>query len=174
MTDGRNGFDIPSFEDDADLARRDRREATATFEVIENEMVPSFYGRGDDGLPHDWIDRIKSNWATLGWNVIASRMVRDYVTTLYEPAAVDSDTLTADDASPARELAAWKQRVRDAWPEVRITLSDGCEPDDRGTAGRRTTPWLPPSTPGRSPRTSWRSRSCTVRCCRTVRSTSVT
>ena len=37
--------------------------------MIENEMVPPFYGRGDDGLPHDWIDRMTKNWATLGWNV---------------------------------------------------------------------------------------------------------
>ena len=35
MTDGTNGFDIPSYEGDDDLARRDHREANATFDVIE-------------------------------------------------------------------------------------------------------------------------------------------
>ncbi len=128
MSAERNGFDIASFDDDVDLERRDRREASAAFTVIEREIVPSFYGRGDDGLPHDWLDRITTNWATLGWKVTASRMVRDYVTQYYEPAAVSSEAITADGARPARELAAWKQRVREAWPAVKVDI-DPAESD---------------------------------------------
>ena len=135
MTADRNGFDIPSFDGDPDLERRDRREASATFDVIENQIVRSFYDRGDDGVPHDWIDRITTNWATLGWNVIAGRMVRDYVTQYYEPAAVSSDALTADMAAPARQLADWKRRVADAWSGVRITLDASLSHLDPGSAG---------------------------------------
>ena len=134
MTDGDNGFDIASF-DDPDLDRRDRREASAAFSVIENQIVPSFYTRYDDGLPHGWIEKIKSNWSTLGWKVIASRMVRDYVTEFYEPAAVDSDVLTADSAAPARELAAWKQRIAAAWPTVSVAFADDSGLDDDVAAG---------------------------------------
>ena len=48
-------------------------------------------------------------------------MVREYVTELYVPAAASSLALTdADGFGPARELAAWKRRVIDAWPQVRI------------------------------------------------------
>jgi starch phosphorylase len=135
MSADRNGFDIPSFEDDPDLDRRDRREASATFDVIEHQIVPSFYGRGDDGVPHDWIDRIITNWTTLGWNAIAGRMVRDYVTLFYEPAAVSSDAITADAAGPARELAEWKARVTEAWPGVRITLDPAQSSVEPGVAG---------------------------------------
>jgi starch phosphorylase len=137
MSGYRNGFDIPSFDDDLDLERRDRREASATFDVIENQIVPSFYGRGDDGIPHDWLDRITTNWATLGWNVIASRMVRDYVTEFYEPAARNSDALTADAAGPARELAQWKRRATDAWPGVRIHLDVADSQIEPGEAGQK-------------------------------------
>ncbi len=126
MTDGTNGFDIPSFEDDHDDASRDRRESTAAFEVIENQIVPAFYDRGDDGLPHRWLDRMTANWATLGWRVIASRMVRDYVTVLYEPAARASTALVVDGGEPARQLAAWKRATADAWPGVSVTV--GLEP----------------------------------------------
>ncbi len=135
MSDGENGFDITSFEDDLDLDRRDRREAAATFEVIENEIVPLFYARHDDGIPHGWIDKIKTNWATLGWNVIAGRMVRDYVTEYYEPAAIGTISMTADNAAPARDLAAWKQRVHAAWPQVALRLVDEASNMDAGAAG---------------------------------------
>ena len=134
MSADRNGFDIASFDHDTDYERRDRREASDAFDVIENRIVPSFYGRGDDGLPHDWIDRITTNWMTLGWNVIATRMVRDYVTEYYEPAAISSDAISADGAGPARELAAWKQRVAEAWPGVAVTIDVGESSLDPGAA----------------------------------------
>jgi starch phosphorylase len=134
MSDGENGFDITSFDDDPDLDRRDRREASAAFEVIERKIVPLFYGRHDDGLPHGWIEKITTNWATLGWNVIAGRMVRDYVTEYYEPAAIGTRTMTADAGAPARELVAWKQHVVAAWPTVGISLVDDGSSSDRGAA----------------------------------------
>jgi glycogen phosphorylase len=99
MSDGDNGFDIASFDDDPDLERRDRRETSAAFEVIEDEIIPLYYARHENGLPHGWIEKIKTNWTTLGWKVIAGRMVRDYVTEYYEPAAIGTNTMTADAGS---------------------------------------------------------------------------
>ena len=112
MTDGTNGFDIPSFDHDDDDKRRDHREANATFDVIENRIVPMYYDRGDDGIPHRWLEFVANNWATLGWNVNASRMVRDYVTELYEPAAASARARTTDGGAGARELADWKAARR--------------------------------------------------------------
>jgi hypothetical protein len=80
MSDGANGWDIPSFDDDHDEHRRDRRECAATLDLVEHELIPQFFDRTADGVPHRWVARMKTNWATLGWNVVASRMVRDYVT----------------------------------------------------------------------------------------------
>ena len=124
MSDGTNGFDIPSFEDDLDHERRDQREAAATFDVLEQQLVPLYYDAGSDGIPHGWIARIKANWATLGWNVIAGRMVRDYTTALYEPAAAAADTAVADDGAGARELAAWRAGVTAVWDGVDVSISD--------------------------------------------------
>jgi glycogen phosphorylase len=57
-------------------------------------------------------------------------MVGDYVTELYAPAARASRALASDGNGTARALAAWKARVRQAWPEVRIehVEADGAEP----------------------------------------------
>ena len=138
MSNGTNGFDIASFDDDHDDARRDQREANATYEVLEQRLVPLYYDTGDDGLPHGWIDRIKDNWISLGWNVIAGRMVRDYTTQLYEPAASAGDTATLDDAAVARQLAAWRVRIASAWSDVTVTVEDGSELGD-GIAGEHRT-----------------------------------
>lgn len=118
--DGANGWAIPSADDDPDLARRDEREALALFSILENEVVPSFYERDAHGCSPSWCDRIRHGWVTLGPYVTASRMVRDYVTRLYEPAAAADRRLSADGAAGAKALAAWKQRVAMSWPQVRL------------------------------------------------------
>ena len=138
MSNGTNGFDIASFEDDHDGGRRDQREANATFEVLERQLVPLYYETGDDGLPHGWIDRIKDNWISLGWNVIAGRMVRDYTTALYEPAASAGDAAVSDDAASARDLAAWRSRVTSAWSSVAVAVDPASELTD-GVAGQART-----------------------------------
>jgi starch phosphorylase len=131
--DGQNGWAIPSADDDPDIGRRDEREAAALFAILEREVVPLFYERTNE-LPHGWIARIKSSWASLGPLVTASRMVRQYVTELYEPAATAADAVAADGAVRARELAAWTQRVAAAWPGVQVVAVEA-PGDDVVTAG---------------------------------------
>jgi glycogen phosphorylase len=118
--DGSNGWAIASADDDPDLGRRDQREATSLFGLLEREIVPLFYDRDADDVPQGWIEKMKDNWRSLGPYVTAARMVRDYTTELYEPAAESADTLRADGAARGKELAHWKRRVIDAWPQVKI------------------------------------------------------
>jgi starch phosphorylase len=135
LSDGDNGWVIVSADDDPDSGRRDQREVMSLFGLLEQEIIPLFYdtGNGRDSLPKGWIDKILHSWSTLGPKVTASRMVRDYVTALYEPAALGHVAANAKGAAAARELAAWKHRVRDGWPAVRI---DGLDtPTGEGRAG---------------------------------------
>jgi starch phosphorylase len=116
--DGENGWAIHSADDDPDDARRDAKEAASLFALLEREVVPLFYGGDRRGLPHGWIAKVKHNWASLGPKVTAARMVRDYVTELYEPAAAQAAAVDGPGHKPARELAAWKQHVKAGWGQV--------------------------------------------------------
>jgi starch phosphorylase len=119
--DGANGWDIPSADGVADPVRRDDLEATALYELLAKSVSPLFYDRDADGIPLGWVERIRHTLRSLGPKVQAERMVREYVSTLYVPAAVASRNLgDADGFGPAQELAAWKERVVAAWPQVRV------------------------------------------------------
>ena len=119
--DGGNGWEIPSADGVADAARRDALEATALYELLGKSVAPLFYDRDQDGVPQGWVERIRHTFRSLGPKVQAERMVREYVTALYVPAAVASRNLADGEGfGPARELAAWKRRVVQAWPQVRI------------------------------------------------------
>ncbi len=119
MYDGHNGWAIPTADGVTDPDHRDDLEATALYDLLENTVAPLFYDRDDDGHPARWIEMVRHTLQTLGPKVLASRMVRDYVLGLYAPAARSSSALD-DGYQGARELAAWKQRVRTSWSAVRV------------------------------------------------------
>jgi starch phosphorylase len=133
--DGGNGWEIPSADGVADIARRDELEAQALYELLAKSVAPLFYERDGDDVPQGWVDRIRHTLRSLGPKVQAERMVREYVTALYVPAAASSRALTDSDGfGPARELAAWKKRVIAAWPQVRI---EHVESEAAGSMGQR-------------------------------------
>jgi glycogen phosphorylase len=128
--DGGNGWEIPTAEGVADPDRRDELEASALYELLAKSVAPLFYDAAADGVPHGWIEMVRHGLRSLGPLVRADRMVGDYVANLYAPAARASRALAADANQPARDLAAWKDRVRRAWGGVRIehVEADGAEP----------------------------------------------
>lgn len=118
--DGENGWAIPTADGVDDVDRRDDLEAAALYDLVEHQVAQRFYDRDDRGLPARWLEMVRHTLATLGPKVQATRMVADYVRFLYVPATAAGRALAGSDHRGARELAAWKGRVRDAWPHVRV------------------------------------------------------
>ena len=113
------GWEIPSAEGVDGADRRDDLEAKALYDIIENEIVPRFYDLDVYGLPERWIQMIRETIAGLAPKVVASRMVREYVTNLYTYASASS--LAVDSwAGGAESLAGWKRRIRGGWPTVAV------------------------------------------------------
>jgi starch phosphorylase len=139
--DGENGWEIPSADDVADAARRDELESATLYDLLEQVVAPLFYETNGDGQPQRWLEMVAHTFAGLGPRAHAARMVREYVETMYVPAARASRALAgaADQPpfAPARELAAWKHRVRSAWASVKI------EHIEAGDGERGPGEWLP-------------------------------
>lgn len=135
--DGENGWAITSAELISDDGRRDEVEANSLFELLEHQIVPLFYDRYAGPVPRRWTAKVKTAMASLGPQVVAARMVRDYTERLYEPTAARTDAMARDQWGPARDLAGWKQRVGTAWTGVGIESveTNGAVPD---LGGRHT------------------------------------
>lgn len=85
--DGSNGFAIGRGTSHVSEEVTDQRDADALYQVLEEEVVPAFYRRDVDGLPREWIRRMINSIATLAWRFSSDRMVMDYATNCYVPAA---------------------------------------------------------------------------------------
>lgn len=85
--DGSNGFAVGSGTSHADEAITDDRDAGDLGRVLEEQVIPLYYDRDDDGLPQQWIKRMKNSISSLAWRFSAHRMVADYACKAYIPAA---------------------------------------------------------------------------------------
>jgi starch phosphorylase len=85
--DGSNGFAIGTGRAHVNTEIQDARDAADLLKVLRNEVLPLYYDRDRDDLPQEWVKRMKRAVRTLGWRFNADRMVMDYVTHSYVPAA---------------------------------------------------------------------------------------
>lgn len=81
----KNGWGIVSSTKEGDA--QDEVEANMMYEILEEQIVPLYYKRNPDGLPHDWIQVAKEAVRTVAPKFSARRMLIDYVEKLYSPAA---------------------------------------------------------------------------------------
>lgn len=124
MYDGENGWSIPTADGVRDEHRRDDLEASALYELLERAVLPRFYDRDHDGLPVRWMEMVRHTLRTLGPQVLASRMVRDYAVDYYAPTASAYEALSDNDFKGARELSVYRRRVESAWPSVKVLQVD--------------------------------------------------
>jgi starch phosphorylase len=137
MYDGANGWAIPTAAEGIDPETRDEQEAGALYDLIENQVRSRFYDVDRDKLPRRWLEMVRHTLQSLGPQVLASRMVRDYVVQLYAPAASSSKAMAADGYAGARDLAAWTARVRAAWPHVTVNHVESSGVADAPELGQR-------------------------------------
>jgi starch phosphorylase len=85
--DGLNGFGIGTGKTHSNPSIHDLRDGEDLYTTLREEVIPLYYQRDRDGLPRGWIKRMKRTIRTLGWRFNADRMVMDYVSKCYVPAA---------------------------------------------------------------------------------------
>ncbi len=118
------GWAIGKGETYSDPNYQDQVEAEAFYDVLERDVIPTFYDRGPDRLPRRWIERMKASIANLCPFINTNRMVRDYTCQFYVKAHQEYSKLEAQGAARARSLAAWMARLRRQWSDVRIESVD--------------------------------------------------
>ncbi len=85
--DGENGFAIGDGSSHSSDEITDARDSEYLYETLENQVIPLFYDRDDDGLAQEWIQRMKNSISSLAWRFSSHRMLMDYTKACYVPAA---------------------------------------------------------------------------------------
>jgi len=98
----------------------DAAEAEALYERLEQEVIPEFYTRNEQGLPTAWVARIRESMARLTPRFSASRTVRQYTEHHYLPSADAFRLRAADQGAAARKQVDWQNALAQKWAAFRF------------------------------------------------------
>ena len=98
-------------------------DAESLYDVLENEIIPRFYDRDDDGVPRGWIASMKQSMSTLAPTWDSLRMTRDYTESYYLPGFAKVRQLQSGGAKSARDRAKELARLRESWPSTGVKVT---------------------------------------------------
>lgn len=114
------GWKLPMERTFEDQNFQNELDAELIYNTIENEIIPKYYNRGTDNIPHEWLNSVKICIADIASNFTTNRMLADYQERFYDKLFARNTKMRAENFQMAREIAAWKRKVSNAWDKVRI------------------------------------------------------
>jgi len=129
------GWSIGHGEVYQDYGAQDSIESRDLYNLLEEEIIPLFYQRGQDDIPRGWVEKMRSGLRRLVPVFNSHRMVQEYVNRYYLPCSMRFQALSQDGFTDAKNLALWRQKIMTCWHEIAIREVSSPESLDV-TAGR--------------------------------------
>ncbi len=98
----------------SDTAAWDAAEAEQLYQVLEQEVIPSFYRRNEQGLPVEWVSRMHESMGRLTSQFSSNRMIREYTEHYYLPLA-EAYRKRSSDPAVAETVEQWYRHLRQHW-----------------------------------------------------------
>ena len=114
------GWMLPMERTFADQRFQDELDAEMIYNTIEEQIVPLYYDRAEDGVPHNWVHAVKKCVADIASNFTMNRQLIDYEERFYNKLAARKRLIVDNNYLMARQIAAWKRKVSAAWDNVSI------------------------------------------------------
>ena len=114
------GWAIGERETYWDQGYQDWLDSRAIYALLETNISPKFYHRMEHGVPKEWVQMIKNSIRTMAPTFSTGRMVREYATRFYMPAAEAYQRLSADGLARARDAREWREKIRREWSSVKV------------------------------------------------------
>ncbi len=117
---GKNGWAIGEEREYHDQNVQAEADSISLYRLLEEEIIPTYFERGSDGVPHRWLDYMKEAIRTCAPQFSMRRMVKEYTTCYYVPEIRQSMKIGQKHYEQARTLAAWKERIRRGWNSLAV------------------------------------------------------
>ncbi len=115
-----NGWAIGSGELYDDQNYQDEVESLSLYNLLEEEIIPLFYNRAEDGIPEAWLAKIKESMKSIIPEFNTNRMVKDYTEKYYHLAHHNYTAYLEEKLKISKELSAWKEKIVKIWHDARV------------------------------------------------------
>ncbi len=136
---GENGWVIGDDTPYNDEEQQDDADSQSLYSLLENEIVPLYYERNENGIPVGWVRMMKNSIISLTPKFSTNRMLEDYTVEFYNPCTERVKKISDSDYEIARKLSSFKQHISRAWSDVRIMAdSEGYSLRDKNAKSGET------------------------------------
>jgi len=109
------GWAIGDGNEHGDDPAWDAIEAEQLYKILEQEVVPEFYNRNENGIPTAWISRMRKSMSQLTPRFSADRSVREYTEQHYLPAAKAYLERSANKGQKGKQMIDWLHNLEQKW-----------------------------------------------------------
>jgi len=109
---------------------QDDVDAETIYNMMEFEIIPAFYSFNDKGIPVEWISLIKNTMTKIAPEFTMKRQLDDYYEKFYRKLYDRHNYLTANNFEKAKELAGWKQSMKEEWDNIEVLNYSFEKPDE--------------------------------------------
>ncbi len=95
-------------------------ESEALYNLLEQDIIPLYYTRGRDGLPREWIERVKKSMRTLAPVFNTRRMVQEYASKFYMPNYKTVLAMSEENMKEGLAYTNWRSKLNSAWKFVKV------------------------------------------------------
>lgn len=117
---GQNGWAIGNVNSYKTFDAQDDADSKSIYEILEEEIIPTFYDRDEKGIPNNWIKLMKNSIRSCAGQYSTQRMVIDYTNNLYMPQIKKTTNEDFQDSEKVLSFYEWKQNITEHWDSVKI------------------------------------------------------
>jgi glucan phosphorylase len=99
---------------------QDELDAETIYDMLEDEIIPSYFDKSDDGISHKWVSYVKNTISEIAPNYTMKRMLDDYIDKFYNKLVDRSRKMQQNNYSFARKIERWKRRIVKGWNDMEI------------------------------------------------------
>jgi starch phosphorylase len=114
------GWALGDGQEHGDDPEWDARDANALYELLENEVIPEFYARDEQGIPVAWVNRMRASMSQLTPQFSTNRAVCEYTEKHYLPAAANYLQRAANKGAMGAEIVSWQHELDQKWNGLRF------------------------------------------------------
>ena len=116
---------------------QDQLDAATIYGLLENDIIPLYYAKNENGYSEGWINVIKNSIATIAPHYTMKRQLDDYYEKFYQKEAKRFKVLSADGNKIAKEIALWKEAVAERWDAIRVVSAENNLPAEGPETGHK-------------------------------------
>jgi len=116
----KNGWSITAGTEQTDNEIRDQLDANEIYDILENEIAPTYYNRDKNRIPVQWIKMMKHSIYDVGRGFNMHRMLREYIDKFYIQISEDVKKISSNNYQYLKHLMEIKSKLQKNWQKVKF------------------------------------------------------